>query len=806
MEKLNHPISRLKKGDYNQLKNELGTILWKKELFFKETTSIKLKSEHEKLIKRKEILKYKPRFIILTNYRLISAFDTHTREAIEISIQDLSEYISFFLPWTGNEKAEIYDENPADIQAAKKIAALYEQIQKDNTSKKSISRHALNSFFTRLLFCYFAEDTDIFKNDLFTKTVESQTNTDGQDLGEFLSRLFKSLDCKNKGSYPKFLQEFPYVNGALFSDQEKIPNFSRYSRKLIIESGKLDWSLINPDIFGSMIQSIADPDTRSSTGMHYTSVINIMKIIKPLFLDELYEEFNKNKNHAGRLQKLLKRIYSLKIFDPACGSGNFLIIAYKELRQLEIALFQQVEKITGERRLPISYIMLSQFYGIEINEFAQQLALLSLWVAEHQMNIKFKKVFGEVRPSLPLKDSGNIVCGNAIRMDWESVCPKNRSSEIYILGNPPYLGKSLQTKEQKSDMKELLEPIIPKSGNLDYISCWFFKASEYIQNASAKYAFVSTNSICQGLHVPTLWPYIFKKNLEIEFGYKPFKWKNSALDNAGVICIIVGIRNISKKQNKYIYDQNNKQNYKNINAYLIDSKNIFIKEVKIPISPELSIMTLGSMPVCGSSLLLSHEEYKKLTNLYPSSKKIIKKAIGSKEFLYKENRYCLWIENNNLTIANKIAEVRSRISQVKEERKKSPKKATNKLSQIPHKFGEIRYRKSEALLIPRVSSVSLTYIPIGYINSNSIILDSAQAVYDPEIHIFSLISSNLHMVWVRAVAGRLKSDLRYSSTICYNTFPVPNLSRTQKNTLEKLAFDILKIRSTYSGKNNSVDV
>ncbi len=793
-------ISRLKKGDYNKIRNKNGTLLWAKELFFKSTKSNNFKDKIKELVNKKEIIKYKPRFILITNYHILSAFDTKKQTSIEIKIQDLHKYVSFFIPWAGREKTAIYNENPADLQAAKKIAILYDQIQKNNSSKKSISKHALNTFFARLLFCFFAESTDIFKHDLFTRTIESHTNEDGKDLDIFLTRLFQSLDHKNKTTYPNYLQRFPYVNGALFSKQEKMPYFCWYSRKLIIESGKLDWSLINPDIFGSMIQSIADPDERNAAGMHYTSVSNIIKVIRPLFLDELYTNFNKNKNNINQLKKLLKRIYSLKIFDPACGSGNFLIIAYKELRQLEITIFQHIEKITGDRPLPISNITLSQFHGIEINEFAQQLALLSLWIAEHQMNMQFKKKLGKVQPSLPLKDCGHIIADNAIRVDWESVCPKEKISEIYILGNPPYSGTSLQTKAQKAEMKNLFHSIIPKSGNLDYIACWFFKASEYIHHANAKYAFVSTNSICQGLHIPTLWPYIFKKHLEIEFAYKGFKWKNHALDNAGVTCIIIGVRNISKNNNKYLYNQDNKQRYKNINAYLIDYKNIFIKETKTPISPQMPIMTLGSMPVCGSSLLLVPQEYNHITNLYPEIKQIIKKAIGSREFLYKENRYCLWIEDNDLSIANNIPEIVSRIANVKRERVKSSKLATQKLSKTPHKFGEIRYNKSKALLIPRVSSEFLSYIPIGYIDAKSIILDSAQAIYHAEHYVFGIISSHLHMVWTKTLAGQLETRYRYSSTLCYNTFPVPKLSKQQKEIIKGLSLQIIAIRNQYPEK------
>lgn len=466
------------------------------------------------------------------------------------------------------EKAQHQDENPADVKAAEKMAKLFDLIKKDNPDDSPEFVHGLNVFLSRLLFCFFAEDTNIFKENQFTNAIDSHTQVDGSDLNEFIDRFFKVLNTPNKEreNLHDYLNDFPFVNGGLFIDNIQLPNFSRSSRAAIINSGDQDWSAINPDIFGSMFQAVIGADQRGNLGQHYTSVPNIMKVIEPLFLNELYEDLEKAKGDIKKLASLHKRIANIKIFDPACESGNFLIIAYKELRLLEMKIFKATQDAShGQKSAPHSVIKLSQFYGIEIDDFAGEIAKLALWLAEHQMNLEFFKEFNRTKPTLPLNEAGHIAQGNATRLDWDEVCPKNQGDEIYVLGNPPYLSYARQNKKQKEDMAFVFNSIKDYK-KLDYIACWFYKGANYIKNFNAQFAIVSTNSICQGEQVSILWPYILNSNIEIGFAIRPFLWTNSAKNKAAVFCSIISLRNTSSKP-KYIFDKNKRINANHINAY-----------------------------------------------------------------------------------------------------------------------------------------------------------------------------------------------------------------------------------------------
>jgi len=790
-------ITRLKKGLSNLSKAE-GELLLKKKLFFKEVESSLLHSTIDDLTKEKETLKHNPRFVVVTDYEALLAVDTKTNDTLDIAIKDLPKHYDFFLPWAGMEKAQIVDENPADVKAAEKMAKLHDEIVKENETKTEEEVHALNVFLTRLLFCYFAEDSNIFKENQFTNAIEQNTQADGSDLHIYIERLFDVLNTeKRESSLPEYLKAFPYVNGGLFKEKYAIPKFSAKSRRIMIEVGSLDWSAINPDIFGSMIQAVITPEHRGGLGMHYTSVPNIVKVIEPLFLDDLYEAFDKAKASKKKLQELIDRIANLKIFDPACGSGNFLIIAYKELRRLEMKILSAIDDLSSQRSFAFSEIKLTQFYGIELDDFAHEVAILSLWLAEHQMNLEFYKAFGRTSPALPLKGGGNIVHGNATRIDWKSVCPKEDGDEIYILGNPPYLGARLQNKEQKEDMKIVFDGI-KGYNNLDYISCWFYKGANYIKNINAKCAFVTTNSINQGEQVNLLWSNIFDKGIEIDFAYKSFKWQNNAKSNAKVIVSIIGLRNKSGNE-KYLYQSNIKQSVKNINAYLVNSDDIFIKKSSKPIS-KLSKMSFGSMPNDGGNLLLSSLEKNKIVNKYPNSAKLFKKLVGSQEFIRGEEKYCLWITDDLLDLANSIPDIKEKIEKCKLHREDSNREATKKLAQFPHKFGEVRFKDSDSIIVPATSSERRKYIPIGFLTNETIISNSANAIYDAMPWIFGVVSSNMHMVWMKTVAGRLKTDYRYSSALVYNTFPFPNITKKQKEEITELVFNILDEREYHSEK------
>jgi hypothetical protein len=788
------PKSTIKKleGGLN-LSKVIGEIIWKKKLFYK----LETKQDIHKLIAivkaDPKTKKHSPRFILITDNKTLLAYDTKTTDSLDIPILEIAKHFDFLLPLVGMEKAQHQNENPADVKAAEKMAKLYDEIKKDNPTKTHAEVHNLNVFLSRLLFCFFAEDTGIFDKGQFTLGIGSHTQLDGSDLNSYLDKLFEVMNTEHskRKKLPAYLEAFDYVNGGLFRNKHHAPIFTRRSRQAIIDSGELDWSAINPDIFGSMIQAVITPEHRGGLGMHYTSVPNIMKVIEPLFLNDLHEEFEAAKGNAKKLNTLLKRIGNIKIFDPACGSGNFLIIAYKELRRLEIKIFKSLNT------LALSNISLGNFYGIELDDFAHEVAILSLWLAEHQMNQEFFKEFGRTKPALPLKETGNIVHGNATRLSWEKVCPKNEADEIYILGNPPYLGARLQSDEQKEDMAIVFKN---KEGfnNLDYISCWFFKGKTFIESCLGKYAFVTTNSICQGTQVPLLWMHLLDKKTEIDFAYQSFKWKNNAKANAGVTVMVIGIRNISKAP-KFIYNNNIKNTSKNISPFITDSDNIYVHDRRESIS-KLPEMTYGSMPNEGGFLILTEEEKNELLRENKLANKYLKKFTGAAEFIDSVNKFCIWINESEFKDAMQIESIRKRIDLVKKYRLESKRAATNKLAAKPFQFGEVRYKNTTAILVPQTTSENREYIPIGLLPAGTVISNAARIIYDATYWLFAVLNSKMHMVWVTAVAGRLETRIQYSNSLCYNTFPIPFIDEEKRKELESLAMLIIERREEYSEK------
>ncbi len=793
-------VTRLKKGDYNYSKVE-GEILYKKKLFFKVETPDKLLSSIDEIAKDNRILKHKPRFAILSDFKHLVAKDLKLGRNLDIEIKELPNYFDFFLPLAGSEVYNATNDNEADRNASYKMASLYDLLIEENpeiyNSKGDI--HNLNMFLSRLLFCFFAEDTEIFEDDIFTNTLAQHTTENGKDTHTFLNKLFGRLNTKKGDKYPDYLAKFPYVNGGLFKDKIDAPIFTHKARKTLIALGELQWKHINPDIFGSMIQAVVIPEYRSDLGMHYTSVTNILKLIKPLFLDELYETFEKATT-IKQLQKLIYRISKIKFFDPACGSGNFLIITYKEIRLLEIKILQKITDLEPTPTFKWTAIQLSQFYGIEIDDFAHEMAILSLWLAEHQMNRVFEDTlfdYGKSKPILPLKQAGQITQGNATRVDWKTVCPISKTDEVYIIGNPPYLGSRNQNKDQKDDMKIVFSRV-KNYKKLDYISCWFYKATNYIQENKGKYAFVTTNSITQGEQVALLWPLIINKKQEIEFAHQSFKWTNNAKGNAGVAVVIIGIRNIENTE-KFLYHNNLKKVVKNISPYLTNTSNIFIS----PISKSLSnfpLIITGSGPTDNGNLLLDEEEKEKLISQNQNIQKFIKKYIGAQEFVRGKYRFCIHITEDTVKEAYQIPELVKRFDKVEIFRLNSKKKATQKKATTPHFFDEDRYQKGEFILVPKVGSVRRKYLPIGYFDDTYVPSNTTKVIYDVKPWLFGVLTSKMHIVWIKAVAGRLKMDMQYSNTLCYNTFPFPNISTKQKTTLTEYVFDILDERAKYPSK------
>ncbi|MCF6308106.1 MAG: N-6 DNA methylase [Flavobacteriaceae bacterium] len=792
-------VTRLKKGDYNFAKVD-GEILYKKKIFFKVEASDKLLSSIEEIAKEERILKHKPRFVILTDYKHIVAKDLKLGRNLDIELKELPNYFDFFLPLAGSEVYNATNDNEADRNASYKMASLYDLLIDENpqiyNSKASI--HNLNIFLSRLLFCFFAEDTEIFEEEsIFTNTLAQHTAENGKDTHIFLDNLFDRLNDKKADKYPDYLAKFPYVNGGLFSDNISSPEFTAKARKTLIDLGELQWKDINPDIFGSMIQAVVIPDYRSDLGMHYTSVINILKLIKPLFLDELYEAFE-NASTINQLRTLIKRLSEIKFFDPACGSGNFLIITYKEIRLLEIRILEKIIDLSPNPTLEFTQIQLSQFYGIEIDDFAHEMAILSLWLAEHQMNRVFEDTlfdFGRSNPILPLKEAGQITQGNATRVDWKTICPITKTDEVYIIGNPPYLGYSRQDEDQKDDMKIVFSRI-NNYKKLDYIACWFYKATYYIQNSKSKYAFVTTNSITQGEQVALLWPLILNAGQEIDFAHQSFKWTNNAKGNAGVAVVIIGIRNIDNSD-KFLYNQNLKQSVKNISPYLTNSGNQFIKAQRKPLSnfPE---MIIGSKISDNGNLLLDQEEKDKLIVQNPNAQKFIKKYIGASEFIKGTNRYCIHVTEETVKEAYKIKALDERFEKVEIFRLNSKKLATQKKAENPHFFDEDKHQKGEFILVPQTGSERREYIPIGYFNDTYVPSNATRVIYKAEPWLFAVISSRMHIVWVKAVAGRLKMDMQYSNTLCYNTFPFPDITTKQKENLNLYVFALLDERAKHN--------
>ncbi len=827
-------ITRLKKGDFNLSKVE-GEVLYKKKVFFKEVASDKLLTTIDDLTKNEEDLKHNPRFVIVTDYKTLLAKDIRTGLTLDTPITEINKRFDFFLPWAGQEKYQSKNENHADRKASYEMAKLYDILVHENPNIYDDGGHNLNIFLSRLLFCFFAEDTGIFNEEgIFTNTLGQHTKSDGSDVHLFLDRLFKVLNTEDNSTEPNYLKVFPYVNGGLFGSNIVSPKFSSKARKIILECGELDWSEINPDIFGSMIQAVVNPAYRSGLGMHYTSVPNIMKVIEPLFLNELREEFEKSKGKPNQLRKLIFRLSKIKCFDPACGSGNFLIIAYKELRALEIEIIKEInepqssiivdgsqskihftkdghEVVSNAPQARMNFnakqieiwfteIKLSQFYGIELDDFAHEMAILSLWLAEHQMNKVFVDElhdFGRAKPILPLKEAGHITQGNSIRLDWKEVCPTKENDEIYILGNPPYLGSSMQDKIQKEDMSIIFKGF-KNFKNLDYIACWFKKGSDYIVNLNSSFSFVSTNSICQGEQVDLLWPYIYNNNLEISFAHTSFKWTNSAKGNAGVIVVIIGIRNNSP-QKKIIYLNGIQKEVKNINPYLSEGSNITLPRRSSPIS-KISKMVYGNKSTDDGQLFLSTEEKNNLINTNPEAIYYIKKLVGAIELIRGIERWCLWIEDCDVENARKIPFIDNRLKNVTEFRLKSKAQSTIDYAVFPNRFKQRTYNGTNTIIIPRVSSERRDYIPFDFFDSNTIVLDSAQAIYNAQPWIFGVISSKIHVIWVKATGGRLKSDFRYSTSLSYNNFPFPTITDKHKEIINLHVFEILDERAKYPEK------
>jgi len=765
----------------------------------------------------------KCKFIVATDGEILEAEDTNTGEHIAPAFPDFAEHFGFFLPLAGISTVSQIKNNPIDIRATRHLNKLYIALLSENPDWATVERrHDLNQFMARLIFCFFAEDTGIFfGEDLFTKTIIQMSEPGSSNTHEVISELFRAMDMpldkRSNGEVKAWANAFPYVNGGLFAGTRDVPKFSKMARATLLAAGGLKWTHINPDIFGSMIQSVADEDERGALGMHYTSVPNIMKVLGPLFLDELQEKLDEAGDNPRKLLNLRRRLARIRVFDPACGSGNFLVIAYIRLREIEH------EIIKRRKDDPKSVIKLTQFYGIELKSFPTEIARLALLIAEFQCNVRMIGQQEAILDILPLHQTGNIRCGNALRVDWLEVCPPPQPTleeqdlaggtgrlaldseaedwETYICGNPPYLGFTWQSPTQKSDMKSLFDTRAKGWKSLDYVSGWFLKASDYGTHCQSRSAFVATNSICQGEQVPILWTLIAENRRHIFFAHTSFPWSNLASNNAGVTVVVVGLAADENRQKMlFELDDNGEtisREVSEINAYLVPSRQIIVHSSRTCISGNMP-MLWGNKPTDGGGLSLTGQEARELLREHPSADRFVYRYYGSRELIRGEERYCLWISDAEQVDAMHFPPIAGRLEKVREFRKASKAAETRPAAEYPHRFRQIQsVGLASTIVIPSVSSEKRPYLPVDLLGKKTIVSNLAFALYDAPLWNMALIASRLHLVWIATVCGKLETRYRYSNTLGWNTFPIPQLTETNKADLTRCAEDILLARESH---------
>lgn len=793
----NSTLTRLMQGGDRNVGERPGDVGIRQKLYFRPVTGDPYTAAEE-LLDEEVIFRHKIRFVIVTDFKDLVAYDLGVGDRMECAFRDLSLQYSFFLPLAGYEKAVEYSDSPADVKAAEKMGRLCDLLRQSNDMDAPGRVHELNVFLTRLLFCLFAEDTGIFEQNQFTSAVQGNTHKDGSDAHQVLRQIFLAMNTERRPrDLPAHLAAFPYVNGGLFRDDLPVPVMGPRARRMLLDAGQLDWSTINPDIFGSMFQSVIDPEQRGSLGQHYTSLSNIMKVLRPLFLDKLEDALEKAKGKPKQLEKLLQRVRDIKVFDPACGSGNFLIIAFKELRRLEMQVLESLNSSTKQNVLVMPGVQIQNFYGIETDDFAHEIALLALWLAEHQMNMAFLDKFGHYEPTLPLKASGNIVLDNALSLDWTHVCPRGPNDEVYICGNPPFLGHGKRSDDQLDEMKQVLGADIRSYKSLDYVGCWFFLAADYIKGTNAKAAFVATNSIAQGKQASLLWPVLKDQGIEIEYAYQSFVWRNSAKDKAGVHVVIVGIsaeRDGIKRLYKWIGSEWHCSVAPNISPYLLSGGNTVVSERSKPFLNQLQ-MKYGNMPNDGGNLLLTPKDKDDLLQAEPAAERWLKRLVGADEFIKGKERWCLWLESATEKDIDSMPLVKQRVNRVREVRQSSKKEATRNLANTPHVFAEIRQPDTgNYIVVPCVTSERREYAPIGFFHSDVIATNLVNIVPGGTLYDFGVLSTRIHMDWLHLVGGRLESRFRYSAKLVYNTFPWPDCSAKQRAEIEALADEVLLAR------------
>lgn len=787
-----------------------------KKIYFRAIAEGDVSEALEALLKEEKLQQEKVRFFLVTDYTKLAAYDARVDDSLEIDLSDLRSNYDFFLPLTGQyEKPLAYSPHPADTKACEKMGRLYDIIKTLNHYDDS-NLHDLNVFLTRLLFCFFAEDTGIFPiPGQMTQAMMALTQKDGSDLSAFFTQLFEVLDLPlqspERQHYSATLQAFPYVNGGLFSESCQVPVLNARARNILIDLGKLTWSEISPVIFGSMFQSVMNPEQRHELGAHYTSEKNIFKVINPLFLDDLKAELANilelklKAVKKRRLEEFQYKLSQIKIADPACGCGNFLVVAYRELKELELKAVEALLNLDGTSDRSIfmddwkskySKVSINQFYGIEIEEFPVDIARVSMWLMEHVMNRKFGALLGQVLPSIPLRDAAKIVCANALTTNWEEVFPEDLT---FIMGNPPFGGSSIITKEQKNELLSVFGGL-KQSGILDFVTAWFAKAGRFIHlHNSVECAFVATNSISQGEQVAPLWGYLFGLGLHINFAHQTFQWKNEAKDNAGVYCVIVGFAQKERTTKKlFVYEtpKSEAQTYsvKVINGYLLETKeSVFVKSSSRALQAPRP-MVYGNKPTDGGNLIIEAKDVEEFL-VNSLVRPYVKKLIGSREFLHKLPRYCLWLVDASDEVLMQPL-VTERIEACRQMRLSSRDLGCQRLAQRPYQFRDLNNPDS-AIVIPGVSSERREYIPMGFISNDTIVTNLCHIVPNGTLYDFGVLESRMHMTWMSTVCGRLGNGYRYSRDLCYNTFPWPKASEAEQQRIENLAENVLTAREMH---------
>ncbi len=815
-------IKRLRSGASN--KSDRGGVLQTNNIHILTCAAGQVTTALEALKASPATAKAKAKFVLATDGTDFEAENLIDGEPVACAYKDFPDHFGFFLSLAGISTVREITENAFDIRATSRLNRLYIELLKDNPDwGKAERRHDMNHFMARLIFCFFAEDTDIFVGKgLFTDTIAQMSAKDSSNTHEVIGTLFRAMNTKNQErervGLPRWSNSFPYVNGGLFSGTMDVPRFSKIARSYLLHIGSLDWTKINPDIFGSMIQAVAEDEERGALGMHYTSVPNILKVLNPLFLDDLRVKLAEAGDNPRILLNLRKRMAKIRVFDPACGSGNFLVIAYKEMRTIEA----EVNRRRGEpdRR---SEIPLTNFRGIELRDFPAEIARLALVIAEYQCDVLYRGQKLALAEFLPLRNENWITCGNALRVDWLSVCPptgtgvkfqaddlfskpldqaeidfENEGGETYICGNPPYLGFTWQSAEQKEELRTLFDGRAKGWKSLDYVSCWFLKAADYGTRTNAVAAFVSTKSICQGEQVPILWPVIFSTGHEIAFAHTSLTWTNLASHKAGVTVVIVGISNHAGR-NRRLYSvaadgSAIEKHTEHINAYLVSGPDIIVTPVSRP-KDGRGIMEWGNKATDGGNLFLTAEERVQLLQHHQTAARFVKRFLGAQEFIRGQERYCLWIEDGDREEAEGIQEIRRRIEAVARMRLQSKAAETRPAASFPHRFRQIQsVARNYSLVVARVSSENRQYLPIGLESASTIVGDRNFAIYDAPLWNLAIIASRLHLVWIGTVCVRLRTDFSYSNTLGWNTFPIPSLTDKNRADLTQCAENILLAR------------